>query len=99
MVSFWMLKIFNEFICQLLAYIFRASLNVESFCAEWKQAIVARILKKEDKQLMKNYRPVSLIPICVRVFKRRIYNTTFKDLIKNDLISENQVRFKPGDSH
>ena len=31
------------------------------------------------------------------VFQRRIYSTTFKYLIKNNLIPENQARFKAGD--
>ena len=31
------------------------------------------------------------------VFQRRIYSTTFKHLIKNNLIPENQARFKAGD--
>ena len=54
--------------------------------------------KKSDKQILKNYRPVSLLPICRKVFERLIYNSLFEYFIENDLISPNQSGFKPGDS-
>ena len=54
--------------------------------------------KKSDKQILKNYRPVSLLPICGKVFERLIYNSLFEYFIENDLISPNQSGFKPGDS-
>ena len=56
------------------------------------------IHKKESKQLVNNYRPVSLIPICGKLFERLIYNETYPYLINNNLISLNQSDFKEGDS-
>ena len=46
---------------------------------------------------MKNYRPVSLLPICTKIFERIIYNRIFEYLIENNLITYNQSGFKPGD--
>ena len=63
-----------------------------------KKANIVSIRKKHDKQCVKNYRPVSLLPICSKVFERIIYNTMFTYFIENNLISENQSGFKPGDS-
>ena len=54
--------------------------------------------KKSDKHVLKNYWPVSLLPICGKVFERLIYNSLFEYFIENDLISPNQSGFKPGDS-
>ena len=54
--------------------------------------------KKSDKQILKNYRSVSLLPICGKAFERLIYNSLFEYFIENDLISPNQSGFKPGDS-
>ena len=54
--------------------------------------------KKSDKQILKNYRPVSLLPICGKVFERLIYNSLFEYFIQKDLISPYQSGFKPGDS-
>ena len=47
---------------------------------------------------MKNYRPVSLLPICGKIFERLLYNNMFSYFIENDLITQNQSVFKPGDS-
>ena len=47
---------------------------------------------------MKNCRPVSLLPICGKIFERLIYNELFNFLLRINLISPNQSGFKPGDS-
>ena len=57
------------------------------FPIHWKKANVVPINKKESKQLVKNYRPVSLLPICGKVFERLIYNEVYPYLIDNNLIS------------
>ena len=54
--------------------------------------------KKGDKQVLRNYRPVSLLPICGKIFERLIYNNLYEFFIKSDLISSNQSGFKQGDS-
>ena len=61
-------------------------------------ANVVPVHKKSDKQILENYRPVSLLPICGKVFERLIYNSLFEYFIQNDLISPYQSGFKPGDS-
>ena len=53
--------------------------------------------KKGDKQVLRNYRPVSLLPICGKIFERLMYNNLYEFFIKNDLISSNQSGFKQGD--
>ena len=47
---------------------------------------------------MKNYRSVSLLPICGKILERLMFNEMFKFFIENELISSNQSGFKPGDS-
>ena len=61
-------------------------------------ADVVPVHKESDKQVLKNYLPVSLLPICGKVFERLIYNSLFKNFIESDLISPNQSGFKRGDS-
>ena len=62
-------------------------------------ANVVPVHKKNDKPILKNYRPVSLLPICGKVFEHLMYNNSlFECFIENDLISPNQSGFKPGDS-
>ena len=47
---------------------------------------------------MENYRPVSLLRICSKIFEGLIYNSLFEFFIANEIISSNQSGFKPGDS-
>ena len=69
-----------------------------SFLSEWKKGNVVPIHKKDDKQCLKNYRPISLLPICGKTFEKLIFNEMFKFFIENEFISLNQSGFKPGDS-
>ena len=62
-----------------------------------KKETLYRFLKKGDKQNIKNYCPVSLLPICSKIFERIIYDITLKYFLDNNLISSKQSGFRPGD--
>ena len=62
------------------------------------EIIFQRGHKKGDKQVLKNYRPVPLLPICGKIFERLIFNEIFSFLLENNLVSPNQSGFKPRDS-
>ena len=64
----------------------------------WKLANVTPIIKKGDKQFTKNYRPISLLPICGKMFEKIIFKNLYNHLITNQLISKNQSGFRPCDS-
>ena len=65
---------------------------------EWKKANIVPVHKKGDKQAVKNHRPVSLLPICGKIFERLLYNEMLNFFLENDLISPKQSGFRPGDS-
>ena len=44
------------------------------------------------------YGPVSLLPVCSKVFERLLYNNIFSFFSEKDLISPKQSGFRPGDS-
>ena len=70
-----------------------------SLCPDmWKLANVTPIFKKGDKQPTKNYRPISLLPICGKLFKKIIFTNLYPYLSSNNLITKNQSGFRPGDS-
>ena len=54
--------------------------------------------KKAIKQLIQNYRPVSLLPICGKILEKLIFNSLFKYLENNDLLNPHQSEFRAGDS-
>ena len=56
------------------------------------------LLTRKKINCLKNYRPISLFPICSKIFERFIYNELFTFFTDNKLISPNQSRFRPRDS-
>ena len=93
-----MLKICGSSIYGPLELIFKEALSTGLFPSNWQKGNIVPIYKKGDKQIMKNCRPVLLLPICGKIFERLILNELFSSLLENNLISPNQSRFKPGDS-
>ena len=53
---------------------------------------------KNNKQLIENYCPIPLLPVCGKILERIIYNKMFELFPANELISHNQLGFKPEDS-
>ena len=74
--SIRMIKLCEKSIVYPLKLIFEASLQGGEFTDYWKQANAVPVHKKESKNLVKNYRPISLLPIFGKIFERVI----FKDL-------------------
>ena len=97
-ISIRMLKICGDTICKPLELIFKQALTTGVFPSEWKKGNIVPCYKKGDKQNLKNYRPVSLLPICGKIFERLIFNEMFSFFLDNNLLAPNQSGFKPGDS-
>ena len=91
-----MLKLCSNSICKPLGIIFNRCLETSTFLNDWKKVNVVPVFKKGDKQILKYYRPISLLPVCGKIFENLIFNKMFKFFIENDLTSPNQSGFKPG---
>ena len=81
-----------------LKIIFQNILDKSIYPDIWKLANVTPIHKKDDKQLVKNYRPISLLPICGKLFEKIIFKNLYSYLNVNKLLTKNQSGFRPGDS-
>ena len=97
-ISVRMLKICDSSLIKPLLIIFNNSLNSGMFPSAWKKANIIPIHKKGDKMDVKNYRPISLLPICGKLFEKVIYNTLYKYYESNDILNVNQSGFRQGDS-
>ena len=99
MISIRMIKFCGISIWKPLEIIFQNFLRSSKFPSEWKKANVVPTFKKGDKQCIKYYRPVSLLPVCGKVFERLLSNNIFSFFFsENDLISPKKSGFRPGDS-
>jgi hypothetical protein len=54
--------------------LFNHYLRIGRFPAEWKNADVTPVHKKDNKEPAENYRPISLLPIVIKVMERCVCN-------------------------
>ena len=64
----------------------------------WKKSNIIPVYKKTDTQLVKNYRPISLLPIFGNLFEKIIFNKIYNFLLEERLLNPNQSGFRPSDS-
>ena len=97
-ISGQMLLFCDDSVVLPLKIIFENILLTSTYPDIWKLANVTPIFKKGDKQLIKNYRTISLLPICGKMFEKIIFNNLYSYLNENNLITKNQPGFRPGGS-
>ena len=56
---------------------------------DWKKVNVIPLHKKGNKQLVSNYRPVSLLLICSKIFEKLIFDCIYDFLVQNCLLKAN----------
>ena len=112
MISIRLLKICDESICKPLWIIFRSCLENGKFPLRMEKSQSGSYHQKKQKQKqktkkqnktkqkleLKNCRPISLLPVSGKIFERFLYEIMFTFFTKSSFTSQNQSRFKPGDS-
>ena len=93
-----MIKICSQLLISPLKLIFEQSLQKGKFPEIWKKPNVVPVHKKEDKMLVKNYRPIRLLPILGKMFEKLIYNSLFNYFLSSRFFTISQSNFLPGDS-
>ena len=64
----------------------------------WKKSNIVPVYKKGDKQIIDNYRPISLLPICGKIIGKVLFNLLYEFLEKKDLFPEHRSCFTPSGS-
>ena len=96
-ISIRMLKICRPSVIKPLSLLFNNCLRDGVFPNDWKKADIIPLHKKGNKQLVSNYRPVSLLQICSKNFEKLIFDCIYDLLDQNCLVKANQSGFRPGD--
>ena len=92
-----MIKLCTKCATHPLALIFQNSLAAGTFGNQWKRAIILPIDDKNDKQVISNYRVISLLPICSKTFGKLTLNKLFKFFEVKNLLYNHQSGFDPDD--
>ena len=92
------LKMCDSSISEPLLIIFKKCLTERYFPNKWKKGNVVPIHKKNEKNLINNYRPVSLLPICGNIFEKVIFDNLYPYVFNNKFIDDRQSGYRRGDS-
>ena len=97
-LSIRMLQMGSDSIFKPLSIIFLNYLKAGYFSTAWKKANIVPVHKKGNKRILNNYQPVSLLPICNKLFEKIIFDTIFQNITVNKLLNRNLSGFMPGES-
>ena len=90
-ISAKLLKLVAPSIVRSITSLYNYSLLSGRFPSEWKEARVTPVPKSGNKDLISNYRPVSIIPVLAKVFEGLIHHQVYGYLEKNALIKDVQT--------
>ena len=93
-----LLKEAGRSIVPSLTALFNLSLQKCVMPKIWKRANVVPIHKKDEKHLLSNYRPISLLSIVSKIFEKVVFKYLYNFIHSNNLLSKHQSGFIPGDS-
>ena len=101
----WMGQCFylhDTVIWQVFCKTFKVSIwvifNIWYFPRGLKERQIIPVHKKESKNCLKNFGPISLLPIFSKIFERLFFNTLFNFFVQNQLFADCQSGFIPGNS-
>ena len=97
-ISIRMLNICGSAILIPLEILFKNCMSQGISPDNWKKSNIFPIHKKHDKQIVNNYRPVSLLPIYGKIFERLIFNSLYQFLEEHKLFSIHQSGFRCKDA-
>ena len=93
-ISIRMIKLCGKSIATPLKLTFKSMLEEDTFPDDWKRSNVVPV----NRDLIKNYRPISLLPIFSKILEGPIFDSIFNYFIENKLFTECQSGFIPRDS-
>ena len=93
-ISAKVLKLSAPVIAQSLADIFNASTESQTFPSEWKVARVIPLHKKGPRNMLDNYRPISILPIITKIYEKILYDQLMEYLHAENILSEHQFGFR-----
>ena len=78
-----------------LNHVFNLCIDKSIYPDNMKDTIIKPIYKNNNKKLIKNYRPIYLLPHISKIFEKIIYNRLSNFIYKHNIINNNQYGFIP----
>ena len=93
-----MLKIASSVIAHPLCSIINASIASGSFPSSWKRALVKPMHKGGPRDILSNYRPISVLPVASKILEGVVRDQLSAHLEDHNLLSPWQSGFRAGHS-
>ena len=93
-VSTKILKLYATELTPALTHIFNKSLSPGDFPSDWLLANINPIFKKGDRATASNYRPVSLTPICCKLFEHIVHSNIMHHFSEHQVLTDRQHGFR-----
>ena len=81
-----------------LSHLFNLSLSSGCVPISWKKKRVTPVFKKGDTDDVNNYRPISILPIAMKVFEKVVHYQVYDFLDSSKILSSSQSGFRHGHS-
>ena len=86
-ISVIMMKICDDAIVEPLKMLFVNSVNPVVFPSRWKKANMIPVHKKNEKYIVNNYRPVSLLLVAIKIFEKDMYHNLLNYIEREKLLN------------
>jgi len=90
----YLLKNAADFIAVPLCHLFNKSLSTGTLPFDWVSGNIVPVHKRKDKHITRNYRPISLTSIVIKVFERIVHRQLVSSLERHNLLSSSQSGFR-----
>ena len=97
-ISGRMIELCGDKITLPLSIIFVNIINTGIFPTFWESGNVTPIHKIDNKRVINNYRPISLLPLFAIIFEKILFLKMYNHFTSNNLITKKQSGFGPHDS-
>ena len=87
-----------KIISPVLSKYFNTLMQEGTFPSQLKTGKITPIYKKDNEELLENYRPVSTLPIFGKIFEKIIYKRLYSFLISQGVLHDKQFVFSKGHS-
>jgi hypothetical protein len=92
------IKASSRIIAPLLSVLYNECMQKGEFPDDLKIGRISPIYKKDNEELLENYRPVSTLAVFGKIFEKIIYNRLYNFFQSQNMIYENQYGFRKNHS-
>ena len=96
-ISIRMIQLCRKAVVEPLRVLFFSFVEEGTYPDDWKKSNVVSILKKESKNFIKNYRPISLLSVFSKVFQKITFNFLLNYFLENKIFTKCQSGFSSED--